>query len=72
MIVYRHKERWYSIELIKDLFGDLVVVDRWGGAGKKASGARRRAVTTCGEARAIIRQTQKTRRAHGYRRVRRW
>jgi len=72
MLIYRHDHRWYSIELVRDLFGDLVVVDRWGGVGKKASGARRRVVTTCGQARAVIRDTQKTRRKHGYRRVPRW
>jgi hypothetical protein len=69
MLFYRSDARWYTIELNRDLLGDLVVLCRWGGNGKKASGTKKLPANDLAQARIIMRELQQTRRVHGYCRV---
>ena len=65
MRIYRTAERYYCIELKRDLFGTVVIVRCWGGNDNRRGGIASEPLEP-----GRLRQINKERLAHGY--LRHW
>ncbi|MEA3640238.1 MAG: WGR domain-containing protein [Lamprobacter sp.] len=64
--INRENQRYYSVRLVQDLFGDWTLVICWGGANSKRGGMRVTPVESQEEGEEEIRKMSKRRRQHGY------
>lgn len=60
------RRRWYQLELMRDLLGDLVVVRRWGGLGSRLGNCSVHVPQSLAEARTCIERELARRLARGY------
>lgn len=63
------KFRYYQADLVKDLFGDWLVITAWGGLGSKRGGMRNIYVPSYEVGLQQLAAIDKRRRQHGYRSV---
>ena len=61
--------RMYSVMLAKDLFGDWVVVQSWGGRFSQRGGGMTQVVASFAEGFALLQKIGQRRRQRGYRRI---
>ncbi|WP_034619329.1 WGR domain-containing protein [Chitinibacter tainanensis] len=64
-MLFQSEDRWYRIEIDRDLF-DLVVIRRWGGRKNKIHGERSQVVSSLAEATALANTYSKKRLKRGY------
>jgi hypothetical protein len=67
--IQAEKARYYQAILVKDLFGEWTLITAWGGLGSKRGGMRSTAVVSHEAGLERIREIDKRRRQHGYRRI---
>ncbi len=58
--------RYYVVEIMQDLFNVWIVRRSWGGLGSRRGSSKITAAVNYDEARAILAETQKRRKARGY------
>ena len=58
--------RWYTISIISDLFGAVILMKSWGGIGKAMSGLDQEVYSTIEDAMIEYHATKKLRISHGY------
>ena len=67
--IHPEKQRYYSVALVRDLFGDWTLLQCWGGIGSQLGGQRVAWVESYEAGLEQIAAIGKRRRQHGYREV---
>jgi len=65
---YRNKQnrRWYTVEIDCEATGDVLLMQSWGGDGKRPSGSRLHRFHSLLDANQVRQQIHKIRLRHGY------
>lgn len=65
--IHPQKRRWYTVYLIRDLFGDLILIRTWGSLDTQRGGEQRLLLNRPEDALPLLTTTANARKRHGYR-----